>query len=54
MDPYEKEHKLAKNLRLIVEVGIKVSKLYGLSEKFSNKGNPCTMIRYPEKPFRYL
>jgi hypothetical protein len=44
----EKENKETQNLRLFGEVGVKLSKLYGLPEKLSNKGNYCIMVGYPD------
>jgi hypothetical protein len=35
-------------LKVFGEVGVKLSKLYGLPKKLSNKGNLCIMLGYPE------
>jgi hypothetical protein len=42
------ESKITYNLKVFEEDGIKLSKLYGLPEKLSNKGNLCIMLGYPK------
>jgi hypothetical protein len=43
-----KEAAYSQNLRIFGEVGIKLSKLYGLPEKLLNKGNHCLFLEYAE------
>jgi hypothetical protein len=58
--PFEKFYgyaaKFAKNLRIFGEVGINLSKLYGLPKKIANKGNHCLFLGYernhPHDTFR--
>jgi hypothetical protein len=45
---YGYENKMIHNLKVFGGVGVKLSKLYGLPEKSSNKGNLCIMLGYPE------
>jgi hypothetical protein len=48
MSFYGSESKIAQNLKIFGEIGVKLSKLYGLPEKLANKGNFCLMVGYPE------
>jgi hypothetical protein len=48
MSFYGYESKIAQNLKIFGENGVKLSKLYGLPEKLANKGNFCLMVGYPE------
>jgi hypothetical protein len=43
-----KEAGYSRNLRIFGEVGIKLTKLYGLPDKLSNKGNHCLFLGYAE------
>ena len=55
---YGYEAKFSKNLRIFGEIGVKLSKLYGLPEKIANKGNYCLFLGYesnhPHDTFRVL
>jgi hypothetical protein len=45
---YGNESKITHNLKVFGEVGIKLSKIYGLPEKLSDKKNLCIMLGCPE------
>jgi hypothetical protein len=47
-DYYEEEPGYTNELRLFGEIGTRLSKLYGLPDKLSNKGSHCMFVGFSE------
>jgi hypothetical protein len=49
MDFYGEEPGCTKELRIFGEIGTKLTKLYGIPDKLSNKGSHCLFVGFTEE-----